>query len=394
MSLKQRMHVETLQNWTEIDRLAPEWSELLERSQAGCIFHSWEWLMAWRQATSDAAAPYIIVVRAEDGQLLGIAPLYLTSLQLFGFIPYRVLRFVADVETGAEYPDWIVDRQHAVEATKLIAGELMSDAGNWDLLWLTHLAGWTGAQQRIIEPAEKLGMQVRYRPCPFSSIPLPSSMADYEARYSSRSRQQLRRGVRKIHKLAGVEICRCETPAELDEFLDALVDLHQRRWKSVGVDGVFRRKPAEEAFYRRFARHALDNDWLRLYGLKVNGEFKAVQYGYVYDGVFLQLQEGYDPEFQSGTGNALRHHVIAECIDCGVTEYDFLGGESEHKRRWLAEVREGMHALIAAPSWKSRLPVIAGIWPTGRFFKWQTPGSIANQQIAHASPVERAEQGQ
>jgi len=177
----------------------------------------------------------------------------------------------------------------------------------------------------------------------------------------------MRRNNRKIAKIDGVEFVRCQNLGELPEFLDALFDLHQRRWEDVGIDGCFKRKPVEKRFYREFAPVALENGWLALFGIKQNGVFKAVQFGYFYDGVFLQLQEGYDPSFRSGAGNALRHHVINASIDAGIREYDFLAGPSEHKRRWSAKIRDGYDILIGSNSLASRLMTAGGIWPSGRF---------------------------
>jgi CelD/BcsL family acetyltransferase involved in cellulose biosynthesis len=107
--------------------------------------------------------------------------------------------------------------------------------------------------------------------------------------------------------------------------------------------------------------------------LKVDGVIRAVQYGYAYAGVFSQLQEGYDPDGFDGIGNVLRNHVIKVSVAEGLREYDFLGGFSEHKRRWGATLAQGYDLLIGRPLAKNALLFAKCVWPTGRFIKEGRP---------------------
>jgi len=89
--------------------------------------------------------------------------------------------------------------------------------------------------------------------------------------------------------------------------------------------------------------------------LKEQGEFKAVQLGYVYRNAFHQMQEGFDPEYVRGAGNVLRAKVIEECIAEGIGVYDFLGEMTEHKRRWRAKERMGHDLFIGNRNLRNRL---------------------------------------
>ncbi len=363
------MITRTLRSWSEVDALLPEWNDLLNRSRSSAIFLSWEWIQAWRNVIDDSVSPYVITVRGPDGQLLGIAPLYQASLRLFGIITYRTLRVMADVATGSEYPDWIVGRDVEGPVSAAITSELVGNASEWDLVWLTSVAGWTNVSERITQPAIDGGLQVQTRSTHFSVIKLPSEMSEFDAGFSARRRQQMRRNHRRTSKLDGVEFVRCDTAEMIPAFLDALFDLHQKRWQAVGLDGCFKRRPEEASFYREFATMAFEKGWLALYAVLEKGQFRAVQFGYVFDGNYLQLQEGYDPDFQNGVGNALRYHAVRDFIDSGLNEYDFLAGTSEHKRRWSADVRQGYDILVGSGSLKSRLVYLGGIWPTGGYLK-------------------------
>jgi CelD/BcsL family acetyltransferase involved in cellulose biosynthesis len=162
-------------------------------------------------------------------------------------------------------------------------------------------------------------------------------------------------------------LTRCDDPAELPRYLEALYDLHERRRMLESDRGTFVRKPLQKRFYPEFARKALANDWLRFYALERAGTIEAIQLGYLYNGAFHQIQEGFNPAFSDGVGNVLRHLVIEECIKGGVKEYDFLGGYTEHKRRWGAVERAGYDVFIGHPSLKNRLLFSKEIWPNGRY---------------------------
>jgi len=151
------------------------------------------------------------------------------------------------------------------------------------------------------------------------------------------------------------------------KFLDELFRLHLARWQTKGQVGAFEKSPAEANFYKIFVPIALRKKWLRIYAIDDGNEYRAVQLGFLYNGVFSQMQEGLDPNFSKGVGNALRAKVIESLISENVELYDFLGGYTEHKRRWTARKRPGFEFLIGSRSAIGRMISKSKIWPSGRF---------------------------
>lgn len=380
------MQTTIIRDWAAFDRLESEWNELLFRSQASSIFLTWEWISAWRAAVSDSVSPFVIIVRDESDELIGVAPLYLSSMRFLKVLRYRMLRYMADVATGSEYPDWIVhkDREEVVSAA--ITDCLISGSGSWDTLWLPRIAGWTGARERLLNAPARRFLRCRIRTNVFSKFDLGPTLESYEQSLSANRRQQLRRNTRRIEAIEGIEFDTCETAESLPEFLEALFELHQLRWQADGKEGTFRRKPAEERFYRNFVPQALRQGWLAFFGLRHKNILKAVQIGYVFDNTYYQLQEGFDPEFAAGAGNWLRHRGIAHLIDQGVEAYDFLGGWSEHKRRWGATRRDGYDLFVAARKLRTLPIFVFDVWPSGRLID-------ASQKNSHASCLSLLQRG-
>ena len=363
------MRTEIIDTWPAFSALEGHWNGLLRQSRADTIFLTWEWIQAWREVVGHRSRPFAVTVRDESNRLIGVAPFCFGHYRLLATVPYRILRVMADYPTGAEYGDWIVHIDHEKEVARRIGAALRDHRKEWDCIWMPNMAGWTGAHERIASVAMEEGFSVQMRQQAFGYMRLPKGMVDYERALSGDRRQQIRRIRKKILSRDGAVVSCCGALDELPKYLQALFDLHFRRWQIKGQDGSFRRKPDEARFYESFAPLALKAGWLRIFALEENSAIKAVQLGYVYKGTFHQMQEGFDPDFVPGAGNVLRHQVIEACILEGLEAYDFLGEMSEHKRRWQAVPRKGYHALVAHRSAKNRILLGLGIWPTGRYFR-------------------------
>ena len=362
------LRTQIVSDWATLAQLQGEWNPLLTRSRSDSLFLSWEWIDTWREVAGEGLRPFVVTARDTTGHLVGILPLYLTGLRLLGRLRVRTLRILGDYHSGGEYGDWILAPEREAEIGQSLAQALAGARSQWDCLWMPRIAGWTGARERMVSACVHAGLPVRERPKEFSAMQLPRDYREYWKALSSNARSAIQRQAKKLDA-SGATFVRCATSEALPSFLDALVELNDRRWNATGQAGSFKRKPLELAFYRRFTEVALSRDWLRFFALKQGGEFIAVQIGYAYKGEFLQLQEGFDPAGQAGQGNVLRARVIEACIAEGITSYDFLGEFTEHKRRWLAQVRQGHDLFVTHGGVKSAGLRGLGVWPSGRYLR-------------------------
>jgi CelD/BcsL family acetyltransferase involved in cellulose biosynthesis len=361
--------VHVIRHWDEAETLESEWNELLVNSLADSIFLRFEWIRCWVDSQLNRIRPLIIVLRSPRGHVLAIAPSYVSTYRLLGLVPYRMLRAMADYATGADYPDWIIRCGYEDRGSVEIARALRSLGPEWDCYWMPAMASWSGAVDRVRKGCRQQRLLVRTRPRDFAVLELPSTAEDYRKLLSQNKRQQLRKELRRVSERSDIIFVRCRTEAELPLYLEALFELNDRRWRVKGQVGTFQRKPTEAEFYRRFSRVALAKGWLRLYALRERDEFKAIQIGYVYNGEFLVMQEGFDPDDIPGIGNVLRWKIIEACIAEGVRVVDFLGEMTEHKRRWLAKERTGSDLFVGRRSLKNALLFVQQVWPTGRFLR-------------------------
>ncbi len=100
--------------------------------------------------------------------------------------------------------------------------------------------------------------------------------------------------------------------------------------------------------------------WLRLRQLNLLGRPAAVQIGFIYNGEYSALQEGFDPELgRECPGVVLRALHIQELISEGARVYDFLGFPTPVKERW--NTRLHYCHLLTIPNKSIRARTVVGI---------------------------------
>jgi CelD/BcsL family acetyltransferase involved in cellulose biosynthesis len=353
----------------ELEQLAPEWNNLLHMSAADTIFLTWEWITSWLDTIAPKSSIMVVEVRDTEQRLIGLAPFYRSPLYLFGCIPYQCLRVLGDSNSGAEYPDIIIQKGLENKIIPLIAEMYQRHRKKWDWIWLLNIAGWTGALERITMVFQPGTVIIKKSSYSFSSITLPESWLKFTSQIPKHRLNNLRR-LERISDQHSPQVLHCVRAEELSSYLDNFFRLHNKRWQCAGQKGSFQYRPKMDDFYRDFASKALDKGWLGFFSLFLDGVIGASQYGYVYNNVYHALQEGFDPDGLPGQGNLLRAAVVTWCIEQKIHEYDFLGMHSKHKAYWGGIERYGWRLFLGRRCLKNLPLKLAGIWPSGRFIKY------------------------
>jgi hypothetical protein len=152
--------------------------------------------------------------------------------------------------------------------------------------------------------------------------------------------KNLRLQRRKLEQRGG-EFCLASL-GETSEYLEALFELHSRRWHGEGVLASEELK----AFHRQVAPAFARRGWLRFHGIRLDGRLRAVLYAFAKDGRVYYYLSGYDPLVADcGPGSLLIHEAMRYAIEQGDREFDFLRGAEPYKYRWGAENRINKRVL-------------------------------------------------
>ena len=328
-----------------------EWDALLGASASDSVFLTWDWLDAWWRAYGGGRHPRLTELR-DGGRLVGVAPFYVERERRFGRIPFETAALIGDGSGDSDYLDLIAfpGRERDL-LERFLEGD--GRAHGWEVIRLREIPESSPFLPLLGEHASSRGWhwdEMRVG-CPY--VDLPQDWDTYLRSLKPRMRTKIRSLVRTLESAHRVRLDMCRTQEDLDARLESLFDLHHKRWNLREESGVFE-SDAKRSFYADVSRRFLSRDWLRLYSLSVDDRWLAHQFCFERGGTVHLLQEGFDPEWiEKGVGNVLRALVFGDCIERGVKRYDFLGGVTEHKLSWGAEVKYSRRVWTAGRGLKT-----------------------------------------
>jgi peptidoglycan/xylan/chitin deacetylase (PgdA/CDA1 family)/CelD/BcsL family acetyltransferase involved in cellulose biosynthesis len=340
-----------------LDQLRPAWEALSAESGSSAIFVTWEWAVAWWSAYGRPGELRILSVVDEDGVVRGIAPLRHQMVRQYGQT-VRAYSFVGDGSirshlNDSDYLDFLIAPGFEKAVIQAVHDHLAEDLDHGAVLLLNEIPATSPNLAPLKELAASQGRSWTEKDVPCATVKLPGSWEAYQRMLPSRFRTKVRSVLRSLESNPDVRFRFCGDAAQLDRLLPILFDLHAKRWATEGKPGVFHWDRKRD-FYYTLSRLLLERGWLRLSCLEWKGQVLACQYGFVYDRIYSQLQEGYEPASEHwNLGVGLRAWTIREFLKEGLREYDFLGGVGRHKSDWGAEVKQSKRILIAGRNLKT-----------------------------------------
>ena len=150
------MHVAPPSNVEELAPLAACWNALA----AGVPFRSWDWCSIWWRHYDNDAEWFTPTVRDAAGELVGIAPWYVSRVAGRG----RVVRFLGSGEVASDYQSILCRAGCEDEVTAALADWLTGEAlGQWDLLELTGVDAEDAAVARLTAHLAERGAMIHQR---------------------------------------------------------------------------------------------------------------------------------------------------------------------------------------------------------------------------------------
>ncbi len=351
------MNSEILTDYQQFCKLKNEWNVLLKQSKSNSIFLTWEWLDSWLRAYQTTEKPYVILFRNKKQELIGIAPFVINDIKGGFFLKYRALYFwgLTKGVKESEYLDIIAKSGLEDAVCRKVFEVLISKSRDWDIL-LYHEVPESSVCIRIFR---KLIEKYRWPSVETSHgcsvINLPETYDDYIKSLKPRMRTKLRSLPKRMRKGYSVELEVLQNHDKLEKTLASFIELHQKKWKAEGHLGVFTDQKRRD-FYQFISNAFVGNQWLIIFSLKVDGVYRAHEFGFVYNNKLFVIQEGYDTDWEkNGIGNVLRTFVLQYCIDNSLDEYDFLGGVTYHKDSWGVFIKNSISITIGRRCLKTML---------------------------------------
>ncbi|GAB7078477.1 hypothetical protein JCM14635_01500 [Megalodesulfovibrio paquesii] len=322
----------------------------------GHIFMTFDWLDCWWRHFGQEGGLRLYVVESSAGDVLAVAPLHVARRRVGG-LPVQVLALQGDRDAAGDFLGILITPGQEKAIARQLAETIWQEA-DWDLLDyanadpgdlpLTHLRHWLFAND--------LPFQLSHcHICPVLAVQ-PATVESFRAMPDMIYKKIILKDRDRYAKKHGMVLCRAEA-ASLEQDLSRFFELHAARWEALGLANTFV-EPRRRQFFEDIARRCMEQDRLRLFGMQVDGQVEAMEFGLAFAGRHYFLQSG---RSEAGSrvkaGNMLQMEIIESSLG-EIREFHFLWGDEPYKYQTGAMPRMTV-TLQAARSRRGRLALAA-----------------------------------
>ncbi len=327
--------IETVTSFEGFLQLEPVWNGVLEKSDVHIPFLTFQWLKGWWQSYGEGNEMLILLAK-EDGRITGIAPCMLTLEHRCG-IPLRTLRFMANYHTNRF--DFIVNGDKKAVVTAML-DHLAVHYRNIDTYLFDFLQHGCESElllANLLDGKNKKRAKLNSILSPYIQIAQsweaywPSLSKRWRRKISDTSKLFARNGDGTIIKYTG---------AEIDKAFDELLTVSRKTWQYENGTAIASTEK-DITLYYSIARDMAKNGMLRLWILKIDALPVAFLYAIEYANKLFAMKIGFNQEYSHfSPGVFLSTHVIKECFDHKLAEFDWLGENNDYKMKWTSLCRQ------------------------------------------------------
>ena len=317
------------------------WNQTLDKSKDNSIFLTWE-KMAPSVNQLKKECTIKILCATEGNELVGIAPFRKTRKNLKGNLGYSFIEPLTNGDT--DYAGLIMAKQETNCIHQFL--QYLYNQKDWDFMVLPDLPQASLTLELLKHTPKDLPKFKVEKGiiCPYLKI--PNSKEKLLANLSVKHQKNLQRRLRKLKKEHGkVELKQYYELGSFEQTMEIFFELHQKRWILKNKPGRFDNQKARDITLQT-AKYFAEKGWLRLYFLTVNNKPVAAELNLEYNKKMYGHLGGFDPDYSNySVGHLLTLKVLEECVEKGISEYDFMQGDEPYKFDWTSKYRQNMNVF-------------------------------------------------
>jgi CelD/BcsL family acetyltransferase involved in cellulose biosynthesis len=333
-----------------------------DRLSQGVPFRQSAWLQPWWKTFGQDCVATVLTARDDLGQLVGILPLYRRAGS-------RTLSSLADGNACTDHVSVLARPDHSCDLGREFGLKLASIASDpvhgWDLIDIDGVVEGDEAVASL-----SMGLKEGDASLTASSRmstwfkPADANWDEHVKQHGKTQRRRMRRWSEKLSKTLELTKCVAATESEASIILDAIIDMHQRRWTKVGEAGTFSDESFREFMHETVRRFLLQGQ-LNLIGIRLNGQFISGVVNFIgKDRILYSYSTGYDVDFAEWEpGHLTCIDSLQELYRSNLAGIDFMRGDETYKLRFGAQPRRLFRIRAVAPTMMPRLR--HAVWSTG-----------------------------
>jgi len=328
------MVIAIIRTLPELISLEKEWNDLLAISASHVPFLRHEYITAWWQGLGGGewlqGELYVVTARQEQGELIGIAPLFLTENR----DGEPALMLLGSIEIS-DYLDVIARPEDTPSFIEALLAHLTGDQTlTCNLLDWYNLLESSPTLPALQEAAEKLGWSYSQQPlqhCPY--ISLPGDWEKYICSIDKKQRHEVRRKMRRAEEYyLPVRWYITQDGATLDRDVDDFLQLMANDPEKAKFLA-----PAMRTQMHSIIQTAYNAGWLQLAFIEVDGEKAAGYLNFDYNNHIWVYNSGLDFRFSElSPGWVLLGYLLEWANEHQRKYFDFMRGDEQYKYRFGA----------------------------------------------------------
>jgi CelD/BcsL family acetyltransferase involved in cellulose biosynthesis len=277
----------------------------------------YDWCAPWWRILRGKRQLYIVAVKDDEQKIVGIAPCCIERTSGFALLRSFPIHF-------GDFFTFILDKSGSYRKIAEAIITHLQTFKHWHAVKLDQVNSKDPLYSYLLESGFLNKKMTDIFIADFAGKPINEFMRTL----SKNSRKGIMKKVRRIQRDYPVEFIEV---SDYTIYLDYFSDLKEVFFRRRGT------QKAENKYQcRNIAISSLfDEDQMRLYLLKVNGNLIGYKLGFKHDSCFYSWQVAHDPHYSKySPGHIITYLIISNSDSSGISRINFMGGGHDYERTW------------------------------------------------------------
>ncbi|MFZ3115258.1 MAG: GNAT family N-acetyltransferase [Syntrophales bacterium] len=344
------INITFFQGMAGLESLRNVWNEIVSGMNRRHYFHLWEWHYSHLKCLEADPRSLVFFLFTKGTLPVAIFPLQFTKVSLGG-LKLKALAFPS--HDHMQLCDLVCHRDALdLPLFRILSQHLSKQGKLWDMIQLPHLLEGACALQIVNnQPPPRFLLKHEGR-C--DSMDTTGTYESFLSCLSKNFRRSLKRAKQYLDELHGIQFTFTRNGPELEEKLEAFMDVEASGWKgALGIGTAIKLHPSLRCFYSTLVRTLSASGRVSINTLTTDGKCIAAQFCILLDDTAYVLKIGYDEGYKRyAPGNFLVDLLLKQSMEEGAIKNINLITDAEWHADWRPKTynKSKLYVFNATPA--------------------------------------------